>query len=222
MFQCEGIYLPDGERHLVGQLRDKRRNPTIDGKGSYQARKLERALKRVRDWRTALDVGAHVGLWSMQLVKRFRLVEAFEPLAAHRACFLRNVPMEKVILHACALGEAEGCVAMRTAPGSSGDSRVAGSPDGPGGAIPLRRLDAIMEGVDDVDFLKLDCEGYELFVLRGGEELLRRCRPVVVVEQKPGKAQAFGLGERAAVAYLQGLGAELRDEIAGDYVLSWD
>ena len=39
--------------------------------------------------------------------------------------------------------------------------------------------------------------------------------------QKPGKARKFGLGDTEAVDFLIGLGATLRDEIGGDYILSW-
>jgi len=93
------------------------------------------------------------------------------------------------------------------------------------GDIPMRRLDE----VDDmdligprVDFVKLDCEGYELFALRGGAQLLARSRPCVMVEQKPGRATKFGLPATGAVDYLQSLGAKLRFELSGDFCLSWD
>jgi FkbM family methyltransferase len=120
-----------------------------------------------------------------------------------------------VILHPCALGEMESMVSIYTAPTSSGDSWVDGVGD-----IPMKRLDDF--GLQDVDFIKLDCEGFELFALRGGEEMLKRCRPCVIVEQKPGRAQKFGLRETEAVDYLRGLGAHLRTVISGDYVVSWD
>jgi FkbM family methyltransferase len=175
-------------------------------------------------WRTAIDVGAHCGLWSMHLAKRFVILHAFEPVAAHRACWEANMAVEKeagrirgeAVLHACALGEQKGFVRIETAPTSSGDSWVDGAGD-----IPLERLDDLL-ALDTVDFIKLDCEGYELFALRGGEALLKRCRPCVIVEQKPGRAEKFGLPRTGAVDYLQGLGAKLRREMSGDFVLSWD
>lgn len=208
-----GVWLPDGEQHLVDWMR--KRNQVVDGKLTYQYHKLEAALGHVRKWRAAVDVGAHCGLWSMHLVKRFQLVHAFEPVAAHRACFEKNVPGERALLYGCALGAKDGGVSIRTAPTSSGDSWVEGSGD-----IPMKRLDEY--DLADVDFIKLDCEGYELLALQGAEETLKRCRPCVIVEQKPGRAQKFGLPETGAVDYLQGLGAILRKAIAGDYVLSWD
>lgn len=213
-----GIWLPAGELHLTQWMDEV--NHLVDGKPTYQYSKLEAALGWVRNWRVAVDVGAHCGLWSMHLVKRFSEVHAFEPVQAHRECLMRNIrgadgTDAKLRLHACALGERTGSVSIHTAASSSGDSWVSG--DGP---IPMKTLDHYALG--NVDFIKLDCEGYELFALRGAEETLRHCRPCVIVEQKPGRARKFGLPEAGAVVYLQGLGAKLRKVISGDYIMSWD
>lgn len=217
MIQHQGVYLPDGETHLTEWM--TKNGEIVDGKGSYQIKKFREAMKWVKQFRTAVDVGAHCGMWSMQLAPRFRVLLAFEPVAAHRECFLMNAPAQSVgisvHLHACALGDHDGMVKIRTAPTSSGDSWVDGEGD-----IPMKRLDEF--DLQDVDFIKLDCEGYELFALRGGEETLKRCHPCVIVEQKPGRAQKFGLEETQAVDYLRGLGAHLRAAISGDYVLSFD
>jgi len=213
VFKAEGWYFPDGETHLVDWL--KKNGHPLNGRNAYQAKKQVAALSLCKSFRTAVDVGAHCGLWAYNLAHRFNVVHAFEPIATHRQCFERNVDMPNVHLHAVALGEQLANVGMFTAPSSSGDSIVSGEGD-----IPMRRLDEF--DLQDVDFCKLDCEGYELYALRGGEETLKRCKPVVCVEQKPGKAQQFGLKEIGAVNYLQGLGAKLRLTMSGDFFLSWD
>lgn len=223
MLNYKGIFLPDNEKHLVEWMEKK--NQIVHGKPTYQYHKFEAAMAFVKSRRTAVDVGAHCGLWSVHLDKNFSHVQAFEPVAAHRECFLANlVDSERAseggaipgfTLHDCALGENNGWVSIRTADTSSGDSCVDGDGD-----IPMKRLDDFY--LSDVDFIKLDCEGFELFALRGGEETLKRSRPCVIVEQKPGRAQRFGLPERGAVDYLQSLGAVLRKEISGDFILSWD
>jgi FkbM family methyltransferase len=217
MIQCGGVWLPDGETHLVDWM--KKVNQVVEGKLTYQYAKLEAALGYVRQFRCAVDVGAHCGLWSMHLAKRFQLVHAFEPVKAHRECFeanLRGAP-QTWILHPMALGDREGSVEIHTAPTSSGDSWVKGA-----GEIPLKRLDDLLLEALPVDFMKLDCEGYELLALRGAEAILKRCRPAIIVEQKPGRAQKFGLPETGAVDYLESLGAKLRRIMSGDYLLSWD
>lgn len=227
MFKHQEVWLPDGETHLTHWMDTA--GEIVDGKGSYQIKKLRAALSLCTQFRTAVDVGAHCGLWSMQLVKRFAHVEAFEPVAAHRECFAKNVfadheePVRsehrvdgvKATLHACALGDHEDMINITTEPTSSGDSRV----NGPGD-IPMHTLDSF--NLQDVGLIKLDTEGHEYFVLRGARETLLRCRPVVIVEQKPGHAQRHGIGEKDALPLLEGLGAKLRKEISGDFIYTWD
>lgn len=231
MIDYKGMKLPDGERHLqewmetVGHMRD--------GKPTYQYHKYEAALKHVKQRRLAVDVGAHVGLWSRVMALDFAAVQGFEPMAEHAACWRVNMAhAPHARLEYCALGETPGVVRVRTrTPGSSGDtgvdpvaesSSLRASVDVLGQEVSLRRLDDFR--LQDVDFIKIDCEGYELFVLRGAEDTLRRCRPCVIVEQKPetGGFERYGIGVKDAVTYLEGLGARVRAGIQGDYVLSLD
>jgi FkbM family methyltransferase len=45
-----------------------------------------------------------------------------------------------------------------------------------------------------LDFLKADCEGHELDVLKGAEQTIARCRPLIYVENdREGSTQALGL-----------------------------
>lgn len=221
MIQHQGIFLPAGEAHLTEWM-DKS-GELVDGKGTYQIKKLREALKWCKQFRVAIDVGAHAGMWSMQLAKRFAHVHAFEPVQEHRECFAMNLDgRDNFTLYHMALGERDDIVAIHTAPTSSGDSWVDSNADEASKSIPLHRLDDVLGPEAIVDFIKLDCEGYELFALRGGEDLVKRNRPCIIVEQKPGRAQKFGLQETEAVDYLRGLGAHLRGVMSGDFILSWD
>lgn len=226
MKQHLGIWFPDHEQHMLQWMSERmKRFPKemVDGKGTYQYHKLVEAMSFVKKFRVAVDVGAHVGLWSMHLAKRFEYVHAFEPIAEHRECFAKNVTATNVDIYPVALGDHSGMVSIATTKGSSGDTKVVRSA---GGDYTLKRLDDVLdEGCIDhnqVDFLKVDCEGYELFVLKGAEELLVRNRPCIIVEQKPGFARRYGADQHGAINYLQSLGATLRKEIGGDFILTWD
>lgn len=212
---CGGVWLPDHEVHLVDWM--SANNTKVDGRLTYQWSKQAEAMKHVRQWRTAVDCGAHVGTWSMHLVKRFARLVAFEPIAEHRACFCRNVSQEHgmVVLHPCALGDRDGSVGFEGEQGSTGGTHVAGDGDG-----PLRMLDTF--GLKDVDFLKVDVEGYELFLVKGGEQTIRTNRPCIIIEQKPkGLAERYGQTRMAAVELLQSWGAKIQFEMSGDFCLTW-
>jgi FkbM family methyltransferase len=218
--QVMGLWLPAHETHLDGWIKQRMREhpeERVEGVATYQFHKLNAALRLVRHFRTAVDVGAHCGLWSMHLARRFMRVHAWEPIELHRKCFGLNVSEGDVTLHAAALGAQVGKIEMHTTVGSSGDSWI--NPNVKDGSIPLERLDDY--GLTDVDFIKLDTEGHELLALQGAEETIRRCRPAICVEQKPGRAEKFGLDQKAAIPWLESLGAVLRKEMSGDFLMSF-
>lgn len=206
MKRVGSVWLPDDET-----------DPVMLGSGpKYQSNKLEAALPYVKGDRLAVDVGAHCGLWSVQLGQYFSHVECFEPLPRHIECWHRNADWKKTIaLHEVALGEMPGACSINVVMGFSGRSHVAGA-----GEIPVKTLDEY--GYEDLDLLKIDVEGYEYFVLRGGEETLLRCKPVVIVEQKTNNGDRYGVSDTMAVQYLQTIGAKIKKEITGDYIMVWE
>lgn len=212
MKEFGGWYFPDHEAHLIGWM--KKVNEVVGGRQRYQGKKIDASLQACKSFRTAVDVGAHIGLWSYYLAEKFDTLHAFEPVEEHRQCFEKNVPFANVQLHAMALGNSTDSISIFTSPTSSGDSWVSGP-----GEIPRRKLDDLE--LENVDFIKVDCEGGELLVLKGAEQLILRDRPTICVEQKPGRAQKFGFRETEAVDYLRGLGADMRASLSGDYVFAF-
>ena len=213
MKQFGGWCFPDHEQHLLEWMRNV--NDVADGRQRYQGTKQLAALSYCKQFRTAVDVGAHIGLWSYYLAKRFETVHAFEPVADHRQCFEMNMAGLPVRLHPCALGDENASVSIHTSHTSSGDSWVNGDGD-----IPMRCLDDF--DLQDVDFIKIDCEGWELRVIQGARDTIARCRPVIIVEQKSGRAQKFGLPETGAVQELEAMGAALQRQISGDYIMTFE
>jgi FkbM family methyltransferase len=213
MFRHCDVWLPDGEKHLLPHI-DK--GPKVNGWGTYQYHKLEMALRYVKQFRLALDCGGHIGLWSRVLATRFDRVEAFEPLPLHRECFALNVTAENVVLHGCALGAKEGEIRITTDSAHSMASHVA--EDGET-VVPMLTLDSF--GFEDVDFIKIDVEGYEREVFYGAVDTLQRCKPTLIIEQKPKQGSRYGGGDQSALRFLERLGAKVVAEKAGDYVLVW-
>lgn len=216
MKEFGGWHFPDDELHMIEWLRAH--NDMDGGRFRYQGSKQRAVFKLCAPERrrTMVDVGAHVGLWAWYFAQVFGVVHAFEPVESHRQCFRHNVVASNVILHPCALGAVRQHVTMHVTPTSSGGTWVDKMGDGD---VPMTLLDDY--DLVDVDLIKIDCEGGELPVLQGARQTLQRYKPVVIVEQKPGMAQKFGLSEQGAVEYLRSLGAEVRAAMSGDFLMSW-
>ena len=224
MIQFDGTWwLPDGETHLQAWMTRVNRRVGVDGRLTYQYEKYEAALALCTERRVAIDVGAHVGLWSYWMARDFKSLFAFEPMPAHQECWRVNMAgLENAALFAYALGAQDGMADLVTSPTSSGDTyvRPADSAERAAMQVPIRRLDGIA-GWGGVDLLKIDCEGFEYFVVQGAVETLATNSPVVVVEQKPQHATRFGLKHQlAAVALLKKLGYRDRATIHGDVILT--
>ena len=147
---------------------------------------------------TILDVGAHDGLLALPLSRLpgARLL-AFEPLpsafarldAAIRGAHAGVVPPH-VALHRQALGATPGSLTLSVPvlDGVVQEQWASAAKDYSGFAsvaverhsVEVVTIDSL--GPPDLTHVKLDAEGFEEEVLRGGAETLRRCRPVLSLE----------------------------------------
>ena len=220
MQNFEGVYLPDSEAHLIEWMQKKGIPRLEDGFPSYQHKKYETAINFVPFRRLAVDIGAHVGQWTRAMVLDFYRVVAFEPVPEYAQCWRKNLEgVGHAELHEVALGAERDIVTLKNyTEGSNGDTRVADEGDKEGGVrAPMWRLDDF--NLAGIDFIKIDCEGYELNVLRGAEDTIAREHPVILVEQKRGKASAYGLSDTAAVTWLQERGYSVGASLNGDYLM---
>lgn len=166
----------------------------------------------ITNFRHAVDIGAHCGLWSRVLEKIFPDVTAFEPV--HADCLAINAP--DVMVYQVALGKENGTARMSWPTGNSGNTAI--RPDGDI-EVPLRTLDSY--GLTEVDFIKIDCEGYEYNVLLGGLETIKTNRPAIILEQHLGWMKNQGLYEFGGVKLLEKLGMKVIAKFNSDYLLTF-
>ena len=164
-----------------------------------------------------------MGLWTRVLAAHFDEVDAFEMCQMHRDCLRLNcggLP-NVVIQPLTALGFEQGWALIQTERDNSGNTRV-GHSGGNGQQVPMAPLSQFYTANAQVDFIKIDVEGYEMQVVKGGEELIRRCRPTMVVEQKPGHAERYGTRTGEVIDLLKSWGARTMWQKAGDFCLKWE
>ena len=214
MYESHGWWFPDTEDHFPKMLA---KSVSKGGPKEYQYQVRNRSLGYVKEKRVALDIGANVGLWSRDLVKQFTQVIAFEPVAMFRECLERNVFAKNLEIKPIALGDQEGMIKMIITEGNTGHTHV--DPNSVNGDIKIVKLDSLELPV--VDYVKIDCEGFEYRVLQGAEQTIKRCCPVVVIEQKPHDAYSKDYGQFAAIELLQQWGMVKLDQVKDDWIMGW-
>lgn len=215
MYQSHNWWFPDAEDHFPKMIG---KNINNGGPAEYQQPVRLRSLAHVKTRRTALDVGANVGLWSRDLVNHFERVIAFEPVEIFRECLQRNVSGKNFFISPMALGDQDTQATMKIIPGNTGHTHIDPSSIGVGDTQVIK-LDNLQ--LDQVDYIKIDCEGYEYRVLQGAEQTVKTCRPIVVIEQKPHAAYADQYGQYAAIELLQSWGMCKLDKVKDDWIMGW-
>lgn len=125
----------------------------------------------VRSFRTALDIGCREGVYSRYLQNNFAHVYSFD--ARKLEHFSYNVDLSKVTHFTCALGDENTEIRM-----SGGTHRQI---DGRMWTAPCYRLDEFE--IPDVDYIKIDVEGFEEKVIKGGMKTIEASWPLIVIEQ---------------------------------------
>jgi FkbM family methyltransferase len=134
-----------------------------------------------------VDVGANIGLFALRHALAGARVFAVEPHPGAFGRLRRNIGANGLDGRVTALPWALG--------GASGWARLVGAPvtprtrvvPDPAGTVPLRTLDSLVAdlGLERIDLLKLDVEGAEVAVLRGGRRALPRVRRLVLEVHAP-------------------------------------
>jgi len=151
--------------------------------GTFEISETRLVQAFLRPGMTFLDVGAHVGYYTLigaRLVGDSGRVFSFEPGAETRALLAANVSrnaFQNVQIRAEALSEATGAVGFYPSAeaGNYGVSSIVAPPDGRPAPVTVASvsLDDFVVGIGGrIDLVKMDVEGAELQVIRGGRRFL--------------------------------------------------
>lgn len=167
--------------------------------GVYDAPTVGLIERFVRPGAVCFDIGANVGAITFALARAAGpggRVYAFEPGPPTLRRLQRNVSLnpslkEVVSIHPVGLSDRPGSLLWSEDMENRGN---AGLLHESGERVPVVTLDDFCreQGVERVDFIKIDVEGMELEVLRGAESVLRRCRPVLYFETLAAFAEVRG------------------------------
>jgi len=194
--------------------RQSRMSWTVAFQGLYDDAAVRHLAQFVEPESLVLDVGASLGLWTVQLGKiaaqRGAEVWTFEPNPANTRWIRDNVERNGlsgvVSTHELGLGDKTEDVTLISAEYGVGNGVIevgeqGGSEKFPRIPISVRRLDDL-DLPRRVSFVKIDTEGYEVAFLRGAADLIARDRPVIFGEFSGAWLARRGEDLRAALAAL--------------------
>ena len=190
-----------------------------EGGGIFDRKSFDLMMSACKNFRVALDVGAHVGTWSIGMAQKFEQVWAIEPMDINYKYLIDNTK-DITNIHTIQTAVGDGVWSnMRMAAGSqnSGQPHIVTGEEIAVQIIPMTTLDECFPEITHVDLLKIDVEGYELQVLHGGKSLIERCSPVIQVELN-GLAKRYNGSDGAVSRHLESIGYKLFGRENKDYV----
>jgi FkbM family methyltransferase len=155
---------------------------------------LDLVLPLVKNKRVCVQAGGAVGVWPLRLSKEFEVVYTYEPHPHNFRCLALNCldEGENIIAINSALGDKFGRISltlMEHETNNHGAFQVSEALGLTGKIIPLTVIDAL--DLVECDLIYLDIEGLELMALMGAKETIKKCRPVIAVEDK-GLSTVYG------------------------------
>lgn len=158
----------------------------------------------------AIDIGANYGTYTLSMAKGVGdsgQVWAFEPAKSTAECLQASITangFQNVVLERCALSSVPGKARLSLNSNSELNALVKEAMAGKSEEVPLTTLDHCLDrfGWDEIVFMKVDAEGEEENILRGGKRFFASQSPLVEFEYKAGHEVNHGLvGAFAQMGY---------------------
>lgn len=194
------------------------REQAIDTKlkhGQFEPASIRLIERLVQPGWHCCDVGANIGVLSLLMAKSTGAegrVFCFEPSDWTFKRLQANIainPYTWVEAHCAAVGsESKPEVELLVPCGYRLDGKQTATLQ----KMPLVALDDFFTDDKRLDFLKIDTDGYEPYVLAGARKTIARCRPVVFFELGPDHLKRAGSSAEELIQFFADLGYRFEDE----------
>lgn len=173
---------------MVYNRHDKYVGRSLQVYGDFSIAEGELFRQLVRPGTVVVEVGANIGAHTVALSRMTGpegKVHAFEPQRIVFQTLCANLALNQctnVYAHQAGVGAESGSIVVPpTDPATENNfGGISLQTEGEGERVPLVTLDGL--GLRACHFLKVDVEGMEFGVLKGGEQLIYEYRPVMFVE----------------------------------------
>lgn len=161
-------------------------------------------LEHINNGDTVVDAGAFIGDHTIAYVDKVGSngnVYAFEPNDEAFECLRHNCP--DALVFNVGLSDKEEVLYYESSP-NAGAGKIK---DSGAKKIQTMRLDSI--GIKNVSLIKIDVEGFELNVLKGALETIKKFKPVMWIEINKGALEANGTNANEVENLVKSLGYEI-------------
>ncbi|MEZ5460909.1 FkbM family methyltransferase [Dokdonella sp.] len=177
------VYVRGSDRDIGGAI----------AKGiSYEPHVTALLKRELKSGNTFLDVGANIGYFTMlatHLVGASGKVIAIEPMDKNVQLIYLGIEKNKfnnVEVFPIGASSHNGIVSIVTDPNTSNALvQSVSSNKSISTFASVRTLDWMCQGIDRLDFMKMDIEGHEVFAWRGAADTLARFKPRIATEFHP-------------------------------------
>ena len=137
---------------------------------------------------TVIDVGANIGYFTIEISKYLdsssRII-AIEPSLVNFSRMQKVIkekkPEPSTFLVLAGLSEENGWGSLEIDPSNPANHKISEEQNATK-SVELQTLDSITENLENVALIKIDVQGHELAVLKGGKKLLKEQSPALLIE----------------------------------------
>ncbi|MBL1280179.1 MAG: FkbM family methyltransferase [Fluviicola sp.] len=176
-----------GFKIKVNPLFDKNIENVIYERGVYELGTLTVLREFLKPNDTFVDVGANIGFLSLagaHSVGENGRIHCFEPVPSTFEILQKNKELNnfsQIELHEFALGERTEEATIYAEKENRGGASIVNQHSSDGIIIQVKKLDDLALK-STVNVMKIDVEGFELDVLKGAKETIRKDRPKLIIE----------------------------------------
>jgi FkbM family methyltransferase len=165
-----------------------------------------------------VDVGANLGYFTCLAGTKMgnrgsgRII-AVEPNPHMISLIRRNIEinwsMAPIVLLEMGASDHEGTVDLVLPRDHLANAAIAiwGAQDAEAVPVPVQPLDVVLSDIANIDLMKIDVEGYELFVLKGARQIIARSRDIrIILEWSKGQLSMTGTLPEDMIALFQEMG----------------
>jgi FkbM family methyltransferase len=191
-----GIAIIEDDTHISKWVKES-------GRLDHDQSMVPLALHHIKQGGIVIDAGAYIGDHTIAYAKAVGLdglVFAFEPNPKAFECLeynMRNYPNTTCFKQG--LGSKTESKGITNYSGNYGINHIT-----EGVGISMTSIDEL--GMFGVDFIKIDVEGYELEILKGAKETIKKFKPVLLIEINRGTLKREGVKENDIFSFLDELG----------------